>query len=47
MADCPQCGHDLDTERNNAALADDNEFAYFCPNCGELYREKDVGEVVF
>lgn len=42
MTDCPTCGHTLDTEENNDALADDPEHDYFCPSCGDLFGEGDL-----
>jgi len=43
MPECPTCGHpELDTEENNDALADDEEFDYFCVTCGELFTEADL-----
>jgi DNA-directed RNA polymerase subunit RPC12/RpoP len=35
--DCPDCGHDLDTEETNDALAADEGHEYFCPRCGRLF----------
>lgn len=43
MYECPECGHDpLDTEQNNDALANDEQFDYFCPRCGGLFAEGEV-----
>lgn len=43
MPQCPNCGYDeLDTEQTNDALAHDENFDYFCVNCGELFAEDDV-----
>ena len=42
MPDCPDCGHDLDTEENNDALADDPDHEYFCPRCGRLFVEGEI-----
>lgn len=43
MPECPTCGyHELDTEENNDALADDEENDYFCVNCGGLFTEGEV-----
>jgi DNA-directed RNA polymerase subunit RPC12/RpoP len=40
---CPECGHTpLDTEDNNPALANDEQFDYFCAVCGELFEESDL-----
>lgn len=40
--DCPECGSPLDTEEDNDALANDEQFDYFCPRCGGLYAEHDL-----
>lgn len=37
--DCPQCGHQLDTEDENEALANDPDVEFFCANCGALYED--------
>jgi len=42
---CPTegCSNDaLDTASNNAALADDEEYSYFCPTCGCLFTEDRI-----
>lgn len=41
--ECPQCDHpELDTEEDNDALADDDQFDYFCVTCGGLFTEEDL-----
>jgi len=42
--ECPECGHaPLDTEDENQALADDEQFEFFCNVCGELFEgESDL-----
>ena len=40
--DCPDCGHDLDTEENNDALAADEDHEYFCPRCGRLFNRVET-----
>jgi len=37
--ECPDCGHELDTEDNNDALAADEHNEYFCPRCGRLFED--------
>jgi hypothetical protein len=48
-SECPDCGHELDTEENNDALAADEHHEYFCPRCGRLFEDEpaltDGGEV--
>lgn len=40
---CPDCGtEDMDTEEDNDALKHDEEFDYFCPFCGGLFKEEDL-----
>ncbi|WP_338740399.1 hypothetical protein [Haloplanus salilacus] len=40
MTDCPDCGHELDTEENNGALAADENHEYFCSRCGQLFEDQ-------